>query len=309
MDKLLRIMAKVAYTHHPVLISGESGTGKESIARSIHANGPVKEQPFVPVDCGSLVPSLIERELFGCAEGFGPGARHSKTGLLAAADGGTVLLDEIGDLSLELQARLLRTLQDKTVRPIGSMGAVPIRARILASTSRSLEMLVETGRFRKDLFYRLNVVNIRVPALRERSSDVPLLAARFLERCSHDHGVRYQFSDEALRLMLEYTWPGNVRELEDTVQRACALSSGPVVHLVDLPTSLQEHRFQRDAEVTLDAGELGSKVIPMVELERQAILRTLRQLHGDKLQAAKLLGIGKTTLYRKLKEYGIGDEL
>ena len=308
MDKLFRIMAKVAYTNHPVLISGESGTGKELIARTIHANGPMSGQPFVPVDCGSLVPSLIERELFGCAEGFGNGAQHAKTGLLAAAEGGTVFLDEIGDLSLELQARLLRSLQDKTVRPIGSMGAVPIRARVLASTSHNLEAMVGSGRFRRDLFYRLNVVNIRVPALRERVSDIPLLAARFLERCSREHGIRYSFSDEALRLMVGYGWPENVRELENTVERACALSSGPIVHLVDLPTPLQEHRFhQQSAEAPVERED--GRVVPIVELEKQAILRTLRQLQGDKLRAAKLLGIGKTTLYRKLKEYGIGDEM
>ena len=312
MEKLFRMVSKVAYTSHPVLIVGESGTGKELVARSIHANGPGATRPFIPVDCGSLVPSLLEGQLFGYAQGAFPGALQAKSGLLAAAGGGTVFLDEIGDLPLDLQAKLLRALHEKEVRPVGSLTSVPLDARVLAATNRDLPAMVETGRFRKDLFYRLNVVNIRIPPLRERSSDVPLLAAHILDRISRERGMHYAFSDDALRLMLEYEWPGNVRELEHAIERACAFSTGPIVHLSDLPTQLQEHRHQHRPVLAGSAAANqggGFRVVPIVQMEREAILNTLRLLNGDKLRAAKLLGIGKTTLYRKLKEYGLEDDL
>lgn len=311
MEKVFRILSKVAYTQHPVLILGEAGTGKELVARAIHANGPNAARPFVPVDCGSLVPSLIEGELFGYAEGPIKVAVAPKTGLLAAAEGGTVFLDEIGDLPLDLQARLVRALQDKEVRPVGGGAGIPIRARVLAASNHDLAAMVESGRFRKDLFYRLNVVNLRIPPLRERRDDIPLLAAHVVERCSREQGVPYSLSDEALKLMIDYDWPGNVRELENTVERACTFSSGPIVHLADLSTQLQEHRLQTRADAGHEQfrdGSLPEGVTPIFELEKQAILRTLRQLNGDKLLAAKLLGIGKTTLYRKLKEYGLAEE-
>ncbi|MGI4830567.1 MAG: sigma-54-dependent transcriptional regulator [Janthinobacterium lividum] len=312
MEKLFRMVSKVAYTSHPVLIAGESGTGKELVARAIHANGPAATRPFIPVDCGSLVPSLLEGELFGYAPGMFPGSSQAKTGLLAAAGGGTVFLDEIGDLPLDLQAKLLRALHEKEVRPAGSLHSVPLDARVLAATNRDLPALVETGRFRKDLFYRLNVVNIRIPPLRERTSDVPLLAAHVLDRISRERGQPYSFSDDALRLLIEYEWPGNVRELENAIERACALSSGPVVHQVDLPSQLQEHRYQHrpaSGSVPATSPSAGYRVVPIVQMEKEAILNTLHLLKGDKLRAAKLLGIGKTTLYRKLKEYGLDDDL
>ena len=311
MEKLFRMVSKVAYTSHPVLIVGESGTGKELVARAIHANGPHAAKPFLPVDCGSLLPALMESELFGQVRGAFPGAPASKPGLLVAAAGGTVFLDEIAELPLHLQAKLLRALHEREVRPVGSTIPVPMEARVLAASNRDLPAMVETGRFRKDLFYRLNVVNIRIPPLRERLSDVPLLAAHVVERLSRERGVVYTLSDGALRLMDGYDWPGNVRELEHAIERACALSSGPVVHLADLPSELQEHRLQsRPLPLTLSASaETSFRVVPIVELERQAILSTLQHLNGDKLRAAKLLGIGKTTLYRKLKEYGLEDDL
>ena len=310
MEKLFRMVSKVAYTNHPVLILGESGTGKELVARAIHANGPNAAKPFLPVDCGSLMPALMESELFGHVKGAFHGAVGAKTGLLTAAGGGTVFLDEVAELPLDLQAKLLRALHEKEIRPTGSLTALPMEARILAATSRDLAALVENGRFRKDLFYRINVVNIRIPPLRERLSDVPLLAAHTLDRISRERGIPYTLSDDALRLLDGYDWPGNVRELEHAIERACTLSSGPVVHLRDLPTQLQEHRFQsRSGPLSLAASSETFRVIPIVELERQAILSTLQQLNGDKLRAAKLLGIGKTTLYRKLKEYGLPEDL
>jgi len=317
MEKLYRILAKVAQSRHPVLILGESGVGKELVARSIHLNGPSAAKPFIPVDCGSLVPALIESELFGHTKGAFTGADRSKTGLLAAADGGTVFLDEIGELPLELQTKLLRALQEKEVRPVGSMQAVPIHARILAATNRDLNAMVESGKFRKDLYFRLNIVSLRIPPLRERKEDIPLLAAHVLEQLAHDKGMRHSFSDDALRLMMKYDWPGNVSELEHAIERAVALSSGPVLHMSDFPTQLQEFERHMHAREQAVAGEAPGaeraevstqQVVSIAEMEKQAILSTIRQLKGDKLMAAKLLGIGKTTLYRKLKEYGIGGE-
>jgi two-component system response regulator HydG len=313
MEKLYRILSKVAQSSHPVLVLGESGTGKELVARTIHAYGPNSQKPFLPVDCGSLVPTLIESELFGYVKGAFTGANRAKDGLLVSAEGGTVFLDEIGELSLDLQAKLLRALQEKEVRPVGATHRVPIKARIVAATNRDLAAMVEKGSFRKDLFYRLNVVNLRLPSLRDRREDIPLLAAHFLDRISREHNIKFTLSDEALRTMMRHDWPGNVRELENSVERACALSSGPILHLGDLPTQLQQQGLEA-RRVASAAGEpagesAAAEVRTLADLERQAILEAIRTLKGDKLQAAKLLGIGKTTLYRKLKEYGIADPL
>jgi two-component system response regulator HydG len=320
MEKLYRILSKVAYSTHPVLILGESGTGKELVARAIHFNGPHADKPFIPVDCGSLVPTLIESELFGYTKGAFTGATKSRDGLLVAAEGGTVFLDEIGELPLDLQAKLLRALQERELRPLGSTHAVPMRARILAATNRNLSLMVEQGQFRKDLYFRLNVVNIKIPPLRERRQDIPMLAAHFAERMRRAGEAAYTFSDDTLRLMTEYDWPGNVRELENAIERASALSSGPVLHLGDLPSQLQAHRLQM-SRAAQSAGNhtarsaanghatsgqaAATEVLPIADLEKQAILSALEKLQGDKLLAAKLLGIGKTTLYRKLKEYGV----
>ena len=332
MEKLYRILSKVAQSSHPALILGESGTGKELVARSIHANGPNAAKPFIPVDCGSLVPTLIESELFGHVKGAFTGANRAKDGLLASAGSGTVFLDEIGELPLDLQARLLRALQEKEVRPVGATHSVPIHARVLAATNRDLAALVEQGRFRKDLFYRLNVVNLRIPPLRERRADIPLLAAHFLDRLARESGVDYTLSDEALRMMVEYSWPGNVRELEHAIQRGATVSSGPLLQLGDLSTQLVDFALQqrrtihpagrgygaqwhaptdRTARMAPGNGFDGARaaeIVPLAVQEKQAILSTLETLKGDKLMAAKVLGIGKTTLYRKLKEYGIGDQ-
>jgi two-component system response regulator HydG len=297
-----------------VLVLGESGTGKELVARTIHAYGPNAQKPFLPVDCGSLVPTLIESELFGYVKGAFTGANRSKDGLLISAEGGTVFLDEIGELTLDLQAKLLRALQEKEVRPVGATHRVPIKARIVAATNRDLGEMVEKGTFRKDLFYRINVVNLRLPPLRARREDIPLLAAHFLDRLSRDRGTKFTLSDEALRTMMRYDWPGNVRELEHSVERACALSSGPILHLGDLPTQLQQQGLDARRAALDVGGEGGASadgeapaVRTLSDLEREAILGAIRALNGDKLKAAKLLGIGKTTLYRKLKEYGIAD--
>ena len=311
MEKLYRILSKVALTQHPVLILGEGGTGKELVARQIHLNGPTAHRAFVPVDCGSMVPELMESELFGSARGAVPGLGRAKEGLLAAAEGSTVFLDEIAELTLELQAKLLRALQEKVVRPVGGGPEAPLSARILAASNRDLAALVEAGRFRRDLYFRLNVVNLRIPPLRDRREDIPVLAHHFVERVQRETGVPHTFSDDALHAMMGYDWPGNVRELENAIERACALSSGPVLHMGDLPTQLQDYRnhvrAEQQGEPQVTPAEPVS-IVSIAEMERRAILGTIRQLKGDKLMAAKLLGIGKTTLYRKLKEYGISEE-
>ena len=299
MEKLYRIIAKAAHSGHPVLILGESGTGKEMVARGIHFSGPYRDKPFIPVDCGSLVPTLIESELFGYVKGAFTGAVQSKEGLLAIAEGGTVFLDEVGELPVDLQAKLLRAIQEKEIRQVGSTKRIPINVRILAATNRDLEQSVAQGSFRRDLYFRLNVLSLRIPPLRERRQDIPLLVAHFLERITRSSGQEHTLSDEALKAMLAYDWPGNVRELENCLDRACALNTGPMIHLRDLPSAISGAHSQIPA-----AGEASSaKIIPMADLEKQTIMNTIAQLNGDKLMAARLLGIGKTTLYRKLKEY------
>jgi two-component system response regulator HydG len=311
MEKLYRILSKVAQTTHPVLILGESGTGKELIARTIHTFGPNAEKPFLPVDCGSLVPTLIESELFGHVKGAFTGANHAKDGLLVAAAGGTVFLDEIGELSLDLQAKLLRTLQEREVRPVGATHRVPIKARILTATNRDLAAMVERGAFRKDLYYRLNIVNLRLPPLRERRDDIPMLVAHSLNKINKGHPARFSIHDEALRAMMNYDWPGNVRELENAVEHGATMTSGGEIQLGHLPTQLQQEPLAA-LHAAASKGKnhenaASTEIVPLAVQERRAILGAIQITHGDKLTAARLLGIGKTTLYRKLKEYGISD--
>jgi two-component system response regulator HydG len=299
MEKLYRMISKAAQSVHPVLILGESGTGKELVARSIHFSGPAHDKPFIPVDCGSLVPTLIESELFGYVKGAFTGAAQSKDGLLAVAEGGTVFLDEIGEMPVDLQAKLLRAIQEKEIRPVGSTKRISMNVRILAATNRDLEQAVAQGSFRRDLYFRLNVLNLRIPPLRERRQDIPLLIAYFLDRIARESGRVRTLSDAAIKAILAFDWPGNVRELENSLERACALSSGPVLQIIDLPSTISG----TNGHTAMD-GNGSTKIVPMSELEKHTILSTITQLNGDKLLAARLLGIGKTTLYRKLKEYG-----
>ena len=296
MEKLYRFISKAANSHHPVLIQGESGTGKELVARSIHNNGPYKNKSFIPIDCGSLVPTLIESELFGHVKGAFTGASSGRDGLLVSASGGTVFLDEIGELPTDLQAKLLRAIQEKEIRPVGSTRRLPINVRILAATNRDLDVAVQNGSFRRDLYFRLNVLALRVPPLRERKQDIPVLIGHFLERINRIGSFERTISDEALRAMLEYDWPGNVRELENCLDRTCTIHTAPVIELRHLPSPLMAQRSLQP--------KTGTGIATLAELEKLAILGALQQTHGDKLKAADLLGIGKTTLYRKLKEYG-----
>src|SRR5881394_4450923 len=285
MEKLYRLIQKVAHSRYPVLIYGESGTGKELVARSIHFLGPHKDKPFIPVDCGSLVPTLIESELFGYVKGAFTGAARPKEGLLAIAEGGTVFLDEVGELPVDLQAKMLRALQEKEIRPVGSTKLVPINVRILAATNRDLEHAVAHGAFRRDLYFRLNVLSLRIPPLRERRQDIPLLAGHILERLSQNSGRAHEISDDAMRALLAYDWPGNVRELENCLERCCAITSGAVIHVVDLPSAITG----APARLVAEAAE--SRILPLVDLEKQTILSAIAQLNGDKLMAARMLGI------------------
>jgi two-component system response regulator HydG len=248
------------------------------------------------------VPTLIESELFGYVKGAFTGANHTKDGLMAMAEGGTIFLDEVGELPVDLQAKMLRAIQEKEIRPVGSTRRVPINVRILAATNRDLEKGVMQGEFRRDLYFRLNVLSLRIPALRERRQDIPLLIAYFLERMVRTSGQEKLLSDEALKAMLAYDWPGNVRELENCLERTCAFTSGPLIHTTDLPREVAN----LPPGETLSGSGNGNgqrKIIPMAELEKNTILSAITELNGDKLQAARLLGIGKTTLYRKLKDY------
>jgi DNA-binding NtrC family response regulator len=303
MEKLYRMIAKAANSAHPVLILGESGTGKEMVARSIHYSGPFRDKPFIPVDCGSLVPTLIESELFGYVKGAFTGANQTKDGLLALAEGGTIFLDEIGELPVDLQAKMLRAIQEKEIRPVGSTKRVPINVRILAATNRDLDQAVMQGTFRRDLYFRLNVLSLRIPALRERRQDIPLLIAHFMDRMARTSGQEKVLSDDALKALLAYDWPGNVRELENCLERTFAFTSGPLIHTSELPREIAKLPVPENSN-GINHGTEHANIIPMAELEKRTILSAIAELNGDKLQAARLLGIGKTTLYRKLKDYG-----
>jgi two-component system response regulator HydG len=295
MERVYKMVEKVSQHDYPVLVLGESGTGKELVARSIHFSGARKDRPFVPVDCSALVPTLIESELFGYVKGAFTGAMQAKQGLMEAAHGGTLFLDEIGDMPVDLQAKLLRALQEREIKPVGSTDRRQIDVRIIAATNRDLESAIRTGGFRQDLYFRLNVVQIKLPPLRDRKSDIPLLVTSFLDKFVDENGPARTISDHAMRSLVAYDWPGNVRELENAIERAVALGSGPIVHVADLPTNLQYP--------TSDRAPQRDELLPLEELERRAIVRTLRETGGDKLAAARMLGIGKTTLYRKLKQY------
>jgi DNA-binding NtrC family response regulator len=321
--QVLRLIEKLGKCRWPALLLGETGTGKEVVARAIHNIGPAG--PFVTVDCSSMVGPLMESELFGHVKGAFTGAASTKIGLIESAHAGTAFFDEIGELPLDLQAKLLRVLQEKEFRPVGSLATRKSDFRIIAATNRDLHTEVEKGTFRRDLYFRLNVINIRLSPLRERREDIPALINHFLIRV----GGSYSVTAEAMEVLLGYEWPGNVRELENCVQHMVAINSGPLLHVADLPSNLQNFLNQKRSQYLMaaagaqGASALGSAhfnpeenqtgnpasaaaapgVIPLAELERRAILNALQYTKGDRAVAAHLLGIGRTTLYRKLKEY------
>jgi two-component system response regulator AtoC len=288
------------------------------VARAMHFRGAFGSRPFVAVDCGSLVPTLIESELFGYEKGAFTGALKSKQGLFQAADGGTIFLDEVGELPLELQAKLLRVLQEKEVRPVGSNQRVKVDVRVIAATNRDLEAAYKNSTFRKDLYFRLNVVTLFVPALRERRSDTPMLVHWFLER--YAPGSEMHVSSAAMKALMQYDWPGNVRELENCVERAVALGNGHVIDLGDLPPSIATGAAGTalaprsaepdpdlvDTDVPVAAAHAPLSTTDLEDIERATIQRVFEQVKGDKTLAGRMLGISRATLYRKLKRYNIG---
>jgi len=304
---VLRMVARLKDTRTPVLISGESGTGKELVARAIHYRGSLAKRPFVAVDCGALVPTLIESELFGYEKGAFTGALKSKDGLFQAANGGTIFLDEIGELSMEMQAKLLRVLQEKEVRPVGSNQRVKVDVRVIAATNRDLEAAYKEGRFRKDLYFRLNVVTLHLPPLRERKSDISPLVHYFLDKFAP--GLMIGISAGATRCMMQYSWPGNVRELENCIERAVALGSHQLIDVGDLPPALRSQQTDDlplgEGDSLVLAGANSDSDTDLEELERATIQRVFEQVDGDKSLARKMLGISRATLYRKLKRYNI----
>jgi transcriptional regulator with PAS, ATPase and Fis domain len=295
---VLRMVARLKDTRTPVLITGESGTGKELVARAIHFRGTLAKLPFVAVDCGSLVPTLMESELFGYEKGAFTGAVKSRMGLFQTANGGTVFLDEVGELPLEMQAKLLRVLQEKEVRPVGSNISVHVHIRVIAATNRDLEAAYQAGTFRKDLYFRLNVVTVHLPSLRDRKSDIPMLAHTFLARYAPNETIL--ITPQAIQCMMEYDWPGNVRELENSMARAVALGDHRIIDVHDLPPALRASR-----PFPGQAGEAAVSSNQLEDLERATILRVFQQVSGDKTLACQILGLSRATLYRKLKRYRI----
>jgi two-component system response regulator AtoC len=296
MQDVLRMISRLKDTRTPVLISGESGTGKELVARAIHFRGALAQSSFVAVDCGALVPTLMESELFGYEKGAFTGATRTKAGLFQAANGGTLFLDEIGELPLEMQTKLLRTLQEKEVRPVGSNEKIDVDVRVIAATNRDLEAAYRAGTFRKDLYFRLNVVTVHIPPLRERRSDIPMLVHHFLNR--YTPGMHLQVTAAAMKSLLQYDWPGNVRELENCIARAVTLGDHQTIDVEDLPPAIRTEQPATNEMSPQDAASLSTTAL--AEMEKMTILRVFEQAHGDKALAGKMLGISRATLYRKL---------
>ena len=304
MKELLAMVAMVAPTEATALITGESGTGKELIAKAIHYSSPRKGRPFVVVNCAALTETLLESELFGHEKGAFTGADRRREGRFMQANTGTIFLDEIGEMSSTMQAKLLRVIQEREIQRVGSDATLKVDVRILAATNRDLAQEVASGRFREDLFYRLNVVSLRVPLLRERQEDIPLLAKHFLDRYSDKNGKRVKgFTPLAMDMLLKYSWPGNVRELENAVERAVILVPGEYITERELPLSIiQAYPHSKEAP-PLQTASLRPQSLD--EVEREAILSALAATEGNKSEAARRLGITRKTLHKKLQQYGV----
>jgi len=302
MVELFKLVSRVAGTKSSVLIIGESGTGKELISRTIHEASPRRERAFVAVNCTTLSETLLESELFGHVKGAFTGAIERRPGLFLEANRGTVFLDEVGDMSLSMQAKLLRVLQEQEVKPVGGTDTVPVDVRVVAATHQDLEALTRAGRFRTDLYYRLHVVALHVPPLRERREDIPVLAEHFLREyaAAADRPIQ-GFSPQAMQSLLAHSWPGNVRELENVVERAVALTQGLIVEESDLPEKLAV-----PASVTNLAAQADR--LTLEETIRRHVTEILEQVHGNKSEAARVLGIPRRTLYRMLERYGPAGE-
>ena len=304
-----RLIEKAACNRLPVLLLGESGTGKEVVARAIHAACPRGQ--FVPIDCGSLVGTLMESELFGHIKGSFSGAIENKKGLVELADGGTAFFDEIGDLPLDMQVKLLRLIEAREFRPVGALKWHTVDLRLIAATHRDLKAEVAAGRFRQDLFYRLNVFPIHLPPLREHKEDIPLLVERFLAQGRAEGLPEFHVGDALLATLLSYDWPGNVRELKHCMDRIAAVQSEGALEAADVPSALRYHQAAagvgQPVPVIPEAcsGAAPAAVISILDIQRKAIAQALSATGGERGKAAHLLGIGRTTLYRKMKEYGM----
>jgi DNA-binding NtrC family response regulator len=299
--KVIHLIDQVAPMKSTVLLSGESGVGKELIAEAIHHQSPRRPKPLVKLNCGALPEGLIESELFGHEKGAFTGAIQQRKGRFELADGGTIFLDEISEMPPATQVKLLRVLQEGEFERVGGTQTFKADVRVIAATNRNLEDEVAEGRFRKDLFYRLNVIHMVIPPLRDRVEDIPLLALHFLDKfCLENDRPPMGFSPEAMRALKTYAWPGNVRELQNVVERAVALCTSNMVDFEDLPDEIRRHSPEDD-KIVLPVGS------SMEEIERQAIIQTLKKTGGDKELTARLLGIGLATLYRRLKEMELKD--
>jgi len=308
-----RLIQKAALNRLPVLLLGETGTGKEVVAQAIHAANP--RGSFVPIDCGSLVGTLVETELYGHTKGSFSGAVENKKGLVESADGGTAFFDEIGDLPLEMQVKLLRLIQEREFRPVGALKWRPVDLRIIAATHRDLTAEIQAGRFRQDLFYRLRVFTIHLPPLREHKEDIPLLVEYFLGQIRAEGLPEFYPGHEMVETLRSYDWPGNVRELKHCLERMAALHSEGALQVADLPSALRNHLaaagpHPEPDELSAEVGPeftLSAKppVISLPDCERKAIARALTATQGERGKAAHMLGIGRTTLYRKMKVYGM----
>jgi DNA-binding NtrC family response regulator len=300
------MISRAAPSEANVLISGESGTGKELVARAIHAGSKRASGPFVAVNCAALPHTLLESELFGHTAGAFTDAKNAKEGLFVAANGGTIFLDEIGDMPVTMQVKLLRAIQERRVRPIGSSEEISFNTRIVAATNRDIDTDVDEGRFRSDLFYRLNVVRIAVPPLRSRGNDVLLLAQHFLARSVEAERKNVStFSRTAAEKIMLYPFPGNVRELENMIERAVALAMSSEIDVQDLPEAIRSYR-KTEGTLNVDAVE---ELISMDELEQRYITHVLRAVAGNKTQAAHVLQMDRKTLYRKLRRWTAGDQV
>lgn len=305
MRRIYEKAGRIAQTNSTVLICGESGTGKELLARAIHYGSLRAERPFVAVDCGALPETLLESELFGHVRGAFTGAVSDKPGLFDEADTGTIFLDEIGEIGQAVQARLLRVLQEREVKPVGGTVPHPVDVRVIAATNRDLEAEVAAGRFREDLFYRLAVIPISLPPLREREGDVPILAHEFLREYAEENGKKLEgISPEAMDLLCRYSWPGNVRELENAIEQAVVLARGPMIMPEDLPGRVREAEVPSSGDGSSEAVNLKEKV---EMFEKELIVRELKRARGNRYRAAKRLGISRQNLQYKIKKYNLAE--
>ena len=305
MRDVFELLARVALTNATLLITGESGSGKELVARAIHQRSERRDGPLVAINCAAMPEALLESELFGHAKGAFTDAKNARRGLFVEASHGTLFLDEIGEMPLGMQAKLLRALEERRVRPVGANAEVSFDVRIVAATNRDLDAMIAARTFREDLYYRINVVHVELPPLRSRGNDVLVLAQMFVARFAERHKKAVSgFTPEVAQKLLAYTWPGNVRELQNSLERAVALARFEQISVEDLPPKIRDYK---PSYLVLSSAEGEDDVVSLEEVERRYIARVMEIVGGNKVQATKLLGIDRSTLYRKLERYGLAE--